>query len=440
MKKQNPDATSPSSPEAESIQTPKPDVKPSEQDSHDNGGSGTAPDQGAGSPDTSSAAATVAQPVAQGAGDGRGNGDAHSRSGGVLPLVVALVALFGVGALGWQVYESRIAGKEIRQEVAQRLAAGDGTIAELRALTRQQQETIAALQSRFGALESQVAETEGQAVALEALYQEYSRSRSDRLLAEVEQAINIAAQQLQLAGNMEAALIALQGAEARLAAPEQGHLQPLRRALIEDIDQIKAHPQVDVSGLALRLEILLERVDQLPLAFEVALAEAAAAHEQAMAVEQAAGDGMFARALNFATALGVDVWNEVRGMVRLERLDHADPVLLAPAQSTYLRENVKVRLLTARLALLARDGRTYAADLAQARGWIERFFDLHDDQVKRAISDMQELEQVPITVEAPTLRTTFAALRMVQARVPDGGGVLPSAPASGAAPAADSTR
>ncbi|MBI1905475.1 MAG: uroporphyrinogen-III C-methyltransferase [Rhodocyclales bacterium] len=415
------------------MQTPEQGAPPSGPVNQNKGDARAVPDQGA----ESSVAAIASQPAA-GAVSGGASGNAQARRSGVLPLVLALVALVGVGALGWQVYESRLADKEIRQEVARRLAAGDGTVAELRALARQQQETIAALQSRFGALESQVAETEGQAVALEALYQEYSRSRSDRLLAEVEQAINIAAQQLQLAGNMEAALIALQGAEARLAAPEQGHLQPLRRALIEDIDQIKAHPQVDVSGLALRLEILLERVDQLPLAFEVALAEAAAAHEKAMAVEEAAGDDMFARALNFAKALGVDVWNEVRGMVRLERLDRADPVLLAPAQSTYLRENVKIRLLTARLALLARDGRTYVADLAQARGWIERFFDLQDDQVKRAIADMQELEQVPIKVEAPTLRATFAALRMVQARVP-GGGRVP-APASGAAPAADGTR
>lgn len=438
MKKQNPVPTPSSSTEAEAIQTTDQSVKASEPDKQDTGNA--APVQGAGSAsDQDVTAAAVPTPENPPGTSETGSGTAPGRRGGVLPLVVALVALFGVGLLGWQVYESRLAGKEIRQEVAQRLAAGDGTVAELRALSRQQQETIAALQSRFGALESQVAETEGQAVALEALYQEYSRSRSDRLLAEVEQAINIAAQQLQLAGNMEAALIALQGAEARLAAPEQGHLQPLRRALIEDIDQIKAHPQVDVSGLALRLEILLERVDQLPLAFEVALAEAAAAHEKAMAIEDAAGDDMVARALNFARALGVDVWNEVRGMVRLERLDHADPVLLAPAQSTYLRENVKIRLLTARLALLARDGRTYGADLAQARGWIERYFDVHDDQVKRAVADMQELEQVQIKAEAPTLRATFAALRMVQARVP-GGGRVPATTGGDTAPAADGTR
>jgi len=331
------------------------------------------------------------------------------------PLLVSLLALVGVALIGWQVWEVRVVAKETRQEVAQRLATGDGAVSEIRALTRQQQEATAALQSRFGALQSQVEATEGQAAALEALYIEYSRSRSDQALAEVEQAINIAAQQLHLAGNFEAALIALQGAEARLAMPDQGHLQALRRALIKDIDELKDHPQVDVSGLALRLEILLERLDSLPLAFEVQLAEAAAAREQA-AAETSGGEGAVARSLEFLRALSADIWGDVKGMVRLERMDQSDPVLLAPAQSTYLRENVKIRLLTARLALLARDGRTYSADLSQARGWIERYFDISDEQVQRVVADLAELEQVSIKAEAPALSDTFAALRLVQAR------------------------
>ncbi len=334
-----------------------------------------------------------------------------------LPLVISVLALIGVGLIGWQVWELRALSKETRQEVAQRLSAGDGSVAEIRALTRQQQEQISAFQSRFGVLESQVAATEGQAAALEALYMEYSRSRSDQALAEVEQAINIAAQQLQLAGNFEAGLIALQGAEARLAMPDQGHLQALRRALIRDIEEIKAHPQVDVPGLALKLEILLERVDRLPLAFEVRLEqEVAAAQAKAERAATDGGDGYLAQALSYARALSADIWGEVKGMVRLERMDSADPVLLAPAQATYLRENVKIRLLTARLALLARDGRTYASDLAMAKNWIERYFDLENEQVQRAMSDLTDLAQTPIKAELPALTETFAALRLVQAR------------------------
>lgn len=354
-----------------------------------------------------------------------------------LPLAISLLALIGVGLIGWQVWELRMLSKETRQEVAQRLSTGDNAVSEIRALTRQQQEQIAAFQGRFGALESQVAETEGQAVALESLYMEYSRSRSDQALAEVEQAINIAAQQLQLAGNFEAGLIALQGAEARLATPDQGHLQALRRALIRDIEELKSHPQVDVSGLALKLEILMDRADRLPLAFEVQLEQQQAALAQAKVEREAVdgGEGYLYEGLAYARALSADIWSEVKGMVRLERMDSDDPVLLAPAQSTYLRENVKIRLLTARLALLARDGSTFASDLAMAKEWIERYFDPEDEQVQRVIADLADLSQTPIKAELPTLTETFAALRLVQARTsqrPVGEPVdTPPAPAAG---------
>jgi uroporphyrin-3 C-methyltransferase len=94
-----------------------------------------------------------------------------------------------------------------------------------------------------------------------------------------------------------------------------------------------------------------------------------------------------------------------------------EPVLLAPGESRYLRENLKIRLLSARLALLARDGRTYATDLAQARNWIERFFNTRDPAVQRVIEDMQVLEQLPVRVEHQELALSFNALKLFQARV-----------------------
>ncbi len=332
------------------------------------------------------------------------------------PLVLSVLALVIAAAAGWQVFEQRLAARELRGELAERLNGADVGVAEVRGVSRQAQETIGAIQSRLGVLDAKVAATEGQAAALEALYQEYSRSRSDQLLAEIEQAINIAAQQLQLAGNFESALIALEGAESRLAGPDQAHLQALRRALIKDIDAVRAHPRVDVSGLALKIELLLEKVDGLPLAFGFELDKSAAIGAESAPVPEAPSDGVVDQSLHYLQMLAADVWDEVRTMVRLERLDRADPALLAPAQSTFLREHVKIRLLTARLALMARDGSTYASDLSQARKWMERFFDPRDDGVVRAIAELGELEKLSVGASAPTLEETFAALRILQAR------------------------
>lgn len=327
-----------------------------------------------------------------------------------LPVALAVVAAAAI--LGWQIFELRSSQLETREEVAQRLASGDAAVAELRALSRQQQESIAALQGKIGALEAHVAATEGQTAALEELYQEFSRTREDRALAEAEQAINIAAQQLQLAGNFEAALIALQGAEARLAALDRGQLQPLRLAITRDIERLKTTPRVDVQGIALRLEALLESVDALPLAFAAELEEGRPAAE-GTADEARSGERPV---IDFITGLARDVWNEIRSLVRVERLDQSDPALLAPAQSTFLRENLKVRLLTARLALLARDGSTYAADLAQARNWLERFFDTSDPAVQRARAELAALQAMPVKVEQPAPSESFAALQRLQAQ------------------------
>lgn len=351
-------------------------------------------------PDTAGATATI--PAAATARTGGGAGWA---------VLLALVALAGAGFAGWQAWELRAQAVGLREELASRLSAGESVATEARAISRQQQESIASLQGKLGALESKVEATEGQAAALETLYQQFSRSQEDGVVAEVEQAVTIAAQQLQLAGNVEAALIALQGAETRLAMQDRGQLAPLRRALASDIDVLRQQPVVDVAGMALRLERLLERTDGLPLAF---------AGEAQSAPGRTPGpvmDSSGVAALDFIAQLALDVWRDLQTLVRVERLDQAaEPVLLAPAQSTFLRENLKIRLLTARLALLARDGRTYAADLAQARGWIERFFDVRDEAVNSAIAELRALEAMPVTVERHGLTNSFGALRLLQSR------------------------
>ncbi len=329
-------------------------------------------------------------------------------------LLVAILAAGTAGWAGWQSWDMRSQAVGLREEVARRVSEGDTIAAEARGIARQQQETIAALQGKLGAIEAKVEATEGQAAALEALYQSFSRTQEDQVMAEVEQTVAAAAQQLQLAGNVHAALIALQGAEQRLAIQDKGQLAPLRRALAKDIETLKLQPAIDIPGLGLRLERLLERADAMPLAFEGQLpaAEPSAASSPATAE----GGDMTARAMSYARALLADVWREVKSLVRVERLDQPDPVLLAPAQNTFLRENLKIRLLTARLALLARDGRTYAADVAQARQWVERYFDPRDERVQATLAELNELGHVALGAELPALTESFAALRQLQSR------------------------
>ena len=164
--------------------------------------------------------------------------------------------------------DTRMQVASLQQELARRLGEGDSVAREGRTLARQGQEALATLQAKVGALEAKLAETQSQAVALEAMYQELSSTRDERVLAEVEQAVVIAMQQVQFAGNVEAALIALQGAEARLARSVQPQFLPARRLIARDIERLKATPGANVSGLSLRIESVVAVVDNLPLAYE----------------------------------------------------------------------------------------------------------------------------------------------------------------------------
>ncbi|OHC64133.1 MAG: hypothetical protein A2045_01085 [Rhodocyclales bacterium GWA2_65_20] len=313
------------------------------------------------------------------------------------PVLIAVIAL---ALLGWQWVETRVRLADVREELAKRLSEGDAVAKEARALAKQGQENVQALQAKVGALEAKLAETQGQQLALDAMYQELSRSRDERLLAEIEQAVSIAAQQLQLAGNVEAALIALQGADARLARAANARFLGLRKLLAQDIVKLKALPAADVPGIALKLETVIATVDAMPLAYEQRpKAGPPAKHSKSPAD------------LSFWQSLALDVWNDTRQLVRIERIDRPEPGLLSPSQNFFLRENLKLRLVNARLALLSRDGKSFKEDVRQARDWLERYFDTRAKPVQAALATLKSLAAADMATEPPTLDETLNTLR-----------------------------
>ncbi len=311
---------------------------------------------------------------------------------------IGLVAVLVVVA---QWVDTRMQVASLQQELARRLADSESIAKEGRGLARQMQEAQAAQLAKISVLEARLAETQSQAVALEAMYQELSSSRDERLLAEVEQAVVIAMQQLQFSGNVEAALIALQGAEARLARSVQPQFLPARKLIARDIERLKGIPGANISGLSLKIESVVAAADGLPLAYEQRPRPAAGA--PARAANPATGD--------FWRELAADMWREMRQLVRIERIDHGDPALLAPQQSYFLRENLKLRLLNARLALLQRDGRVFREEIRQAREQLDRYFDGRAKPVQAAQATLTTLATTDVSFDLPGLAETLAALR-----------------------------
>src|SRR3954469_23898921 len=184
------------------------------------------------------------------------------------PLLVVVAAMLaaGLATLFWIDARSRIGATQ--DEVARRMRDIEADSRDARTLARQALEALLENQGRIGQLEARLAESQSQQLALEALYQDLSRNRDEWQLAEIEQVLAIASQQLQLAGNVRAALLALQLAEARLARADRPQFVPVRRALARDIERLKAAPTVDFPATSVRIDALIAGIDSLPLAFE----------------------------------------------------------------------------------------------------------------------------------------------------------------------------
>ncbi len=327
----------------------------------------------------------------------------RAANGGALATLALLLALGAAGFTAWQWYQDRGADTVLRRELAQRLADMEAQTREATARVVQAAAALREAEVKVGVLEAKLAESQSQQIALEALYQELSRNRDEWAFADIEQSVLLASQQLQVASNVRTALIGLENVETRLQRMDQPRYGALRRALTRDIERLKAVPLVDVHGISARLDDVIAGVDRLPLAMDARARPDAAAPAPAPAADVPAWERM-AR----------EVWRELRQLVRIQSTGVQEAALLAPEQVFFLRENLKLRLLGARVALLSRDAKSFQADLQAALSALERHFDARDSSVTGITASLRKLQSAQVAMELPDLQETLEALRKLR--------------------------
>ena len=326
--------------------------------------------------------------------------EAAPRSRAPLLLLIAVAMAVGLATLFWLDARGRIGATQ--EELARRLRDIEADAREARSIARQSQEAARDAHVKVAQLEARLAESQSQQLALEALYQELSRNRDEWQLAEIEQVLAIAQQQLQLAGNVRAALLALQLAEGRLAKSDRPQFLPVRRALARDIERLKGLPVLDVAPMTARIDALVASVDSLPLAFDER-------SERPVAAKEVADKGFWSR-------LGSEVWGEVRQLVVVRQVGSNEAPLLPPPQAYFVRENLRLRLLNARISLLTRDEAGYREDLRAAQAWIQRYFDTRSKQAADASAQLKQLSSASISFEMPTISESLDAVRGFKTR------------------------
>ncbi|MBU4499800.1 MAG: uroporphyrinogen-III C-methyltransferase, partial [Gammaproteobacteria bacterium] len=310
-----------------------------------------------------------------------------------IPLVALLIATLALAAAAWSWSDSRERIRDLKTELGRRLADSGKDVSETRLLARNADDAMRQVSEKVARIDAQMVTSQQQQQALESLYKDLAQGRDQWTLAEIEQVLLTAAQQLQLAGNVKAAIIALEGADTRLQRLDKPQFTALRRAIAADLATLRAVPSLDEVGASARIEVLVTRIAGWPLASAQASEAAAAPRTQKT--------GM---------SLGQEVWTELTRIVQIRRVDRNEAVLLPPDQAYFLRENLRLRLLSARLALLSQDQAAFGTDLLAAADMLTRYFNTRDEGVAAALKEIKRLSQLQIAIKLPGIDASLAAL------------------------------
>jgi uroporphyrin-3 C-methyltransferase len=296
------------------------------------------------------------------------------------------------------------------QELLARQTSDSGTLAtEARSSARQAEELARDNAARLALAESKITEINAQRGQLDQLLLNLSRARDENLVADFESALRLAQQQTQLTGSLQPLVAALRTVDQRLSKQTGPRFIALQRAVTRDIERLTTTAVLDTPGLLARLDDLIAQFDTLPLANAVGKDPSPEVAPTAVAGWRRAISGEW-----WGQVLA-DVWDDVRGLLRVSRIDQPDAVLLAPEQGFFLRENIKLRLLNARLAVLSRQFEVARADLQTASRSLSRFFDAQSRMGQQAMSQIQQMQGELQQVKLPRIDDTLLALEALAA-------------------------
>lgn len=377
----------------------------------------------AASPRGAGASPSVDMPAVESAAEQRRRSLSRWLGAGLVLAVLVIVAL--AATLRHQQQQLDAFGREATRRLDEVLAQSSAAQQQARqALTQSQ-----GLESRLTALDERAGTLEEQQNTLAQSYRELLHSDDEAVLVNVEQSLMLAAEQLELAGRVPSAIAGLQIAEARLARAARPAFMPAQQAVARDLNRLRALPMPDISEVAGRLDSAIASAAHLPLAAVGEQAVAPDRDQQAphgdatsppsQAPVESADASWWQRAWvpvrDWSERVRSAASEELRELVHVRRIDQPDALLLAPEQSAWLRANLTLRLLDARMALMARESDVWRSDLDAAIQAVERYADLGAPQTKKMLDTLANLRDIDPAPPLPGIEDSLAAVRALLA-------------------------
>ena len=328
---------------------------------------------------------------------------AASRSQRLLWLAIAVLLVL-VALVAWWL-DGRLYATQA--EIARRLQSADTTSIEARTIAKQSADASRDLVARVAVLESREQDLVAQRQALQQLYQDFAKSRDDAFLGQTAELIALAQQQAELTGSLSPLVSTLESSVARLKRANNPRSSMVLRAVQLDLGRLKSSVAPDIPAAAQRLDALAALVDQLqPLSSAAPLQGAASAAQQSVNPSSAPG-------LRWVPWLGHWArlaWEQVRQLVSITKVDHPEVLLMSPTQTDYLRENLKLRVLNARLDLLSRNASGYKADMRSIDETLRTDFNPHQARTQTAIALARQAGLIDLAAQPAANLQSLAVL------------------------------
>ncbi|MFT3858038.1 MAG: uroporphyrinogen-III C-methyltransferase [Aquabacterium sp.] len=353
----------------------------------------------------------------------------------------AVGVLSAVAAVAiWMAWDTTQRVKHLERELVRRQVDSQSQSAEARVLARQAGDISREAAARATLLETRLAEVTLQRTQVEDLIKTLNVSRDENLVADLEAGLRVASQQASLTGSAEPLVSALQTADERLTRAKQPRLDNVRRAVAKDLDRLRATRVADLTALTIRLDEAARLIDEVPLLNQPeavmppppkappatrsgnkAGTKAGAAASSGLQADAASSAASAASSvsdvppwgrhvLDWTKGAAQTVWNETRGLVRLTRITNPEGMLISPDQGFFLRENLKLRLLNARLALLSRQIPAAQTDLQTVQAALPRYFDLQSRKTQLLQSMLTDVSLQSQLTAVPRPDDSLAAL------------------------------
>ena len=290
----------------------------------------------------------------------------------------------------------------------QALRAG---LAGLEEADERQQQLIETVNGEMRGLDGELQGLDGELDELRAELARFSATDRDSwLLAEAEYLLRLANQRLIMAEDTLSAKALLGSADKILRQLDEPGLHDARGAVAADLAAVRAVPQVDVEGIYLRLAALIEQADKLVI-FQMPEAEPRLDEAPSEDWQDRLREG-------YESAL-----TKLSDYVVIRRRDVPMQALMDPQWEGLVRQNLRMLLEQAQVALLSSNQALYGESLSRANHWVAEFFESDAAAARAMAREIDQLSDQKIAVDIPDLTRSLEALgQAIAKRLEQGGG------------------